>query len=45
MRADDREAIRQYFLGDEDGHIYFFYHPISTEAVWYCTLLHPNTIG
>lgn len=32
MREDDREAIRQYFLGDEDGHIYFFYHPISTEA-------------
>jgi len=32
MRMDDRETIRQYFLGDEDGHIYFFYHPISTEA-------------
>ncbi len=32
MRVGDRDAIRQYFLGDEDGHIYFFYHPKSIEA-------------
>lgn len=32
MRMDDREAIRQYFLGVEDGHIYFFYHPKSIAA-------------
>lgn len=32
MRADDREAIRENFLGIEDGHIYFFYYPKSIEA-------------
>lgn len=32
MRSEDREAIRQNFLGDEDGHIYFFYRPKTLEA-------------
>ncbi|HEX3019627.1 MAG TPA: hypothetical protein VHP36_04965 [Chitinispirillaceae bacterium] len=32
MRIEDREAIRENFLGVEDGHIYFFYYPKSTEA-------------
>lgn len=32
MRMDDKEAIRQNFLGVEDGHIYFFYYPKSIEA-------------
>jgi hypothetical protein len=27
MRQDDSEVIRQNFLGQEDGHIYFFYRP------------------
>lgn len=27
MRLEDRDAIRQNFLGEEDGHIYFFYYP------------------
>ncbi|HEX2956478.1 MAG TPA: hypothetical protein VHO70_06595 [Chitinispirillaceae bacterium] len=32
MRTDDKETIRQYFLGQEDGHIYFFYRPKAIEA-------------
>lgn len=32
MRTEDREAVRENFLGVEDGHIYFFYYPKSTEA-------------
>ncbi len=32
MRSDDKETLRQYFLGLEDGHIYFFYRPRYTEV-------------
>ncbi|MFP4164140.1 MAG: hypothetical protein ACLFQB_07375 [Chitinispirillaceae bacterium] len=32
MRSEDRDAIRENFLGDEDGHIYFFYRPKALEA-------------
>ena len=32
MRKEDREAIRQNFLGQEDGHIFFFYRPRGKEA-------------
>ena len=27
MGVDDRDAVRQGFVGIEDGHIYFFYRP------------------
>ncbi len=32
MRQEDRDAIRDNYLGDEDGHIYFFYRPKALEA-------------
>ncbi|MDG5815199.1 hypothetical protein QA601_08920 [Chitinispirillales bacterium ANBcel5] len=32
MGRDEREAVRENFLGVEDGHIYFFYRPVKASA-------------
>jgi len=30
----NKDAIRESYIGDEHGHIYFFYRPKSTTAIF-----------